>query len=84
MIGSEAYSIEPYAAMMPKDDVEFRKVVDTATANLYKSGEIHTMYAKWFLKPIPPKGITLSLPESPQLKKALANPTNSGDPAVYQ
>lgn len=84
VIGSEAYSVEPYAAMMPKDDAEFRKVVDTATANLYKSGEIHAIYDKWFLKPIPPKGINLNLPESPQLKKALANPTNSGDPAVYQ
>ncbi|MGH8799335.1 MAG: amino acid ABC transporter substrate-binding protein [Casimicrobiaceae bacterium] len=83
-IGSEAYSVEPYAAMMPKDDAEFRKVVDTATANLYKSGQIHAIYAKWFQKPIPPKGITLNVPESPQLKKALANPTSSGDPAVYQ
>jgi glutamate/aspartate transport system substrate-binding protein len=84
VIGSEAYSVEPYAAMMPKDDAEFRKVVDTATANLYKSPEIHAIYAKWFLKPIPPKGINLNLPESPQLKKALANPTSSGDPATYQ
>jgi glutamate/aspartate transport system substrate-binding protein len=84
VIGSEAYSVEPYAAMMPKDDAEFRKVVDTATANLYKSGEIHAIYDKWFLKAIPPKGINLNLPESPQLKKALANPTSSGDPAAYQ
>ena len=83
-IGSEAYSVEPYGAMMPKDDAEFRKVVDTATANLYKSGEIHAIYDKWFLKPIPPKGINLNLPESPQLKKAFANPTSSGDPAAYK
>lgn len=84
VIGSEAYSVEPYGAMIPKDDPEFRKVVDTATANLYKSSEMNAIYAKWFLKAIPPKGITLNLPESPQLKKALANPTSSGDPAVYR
>ena len=83
-IGSEAYSVEPYAAMMPKDDAEFRKVVDAATASLYKSPEMNALYAKWFLKPIPPKGITLDVPESPQLRKALANPTDSGDPAVYK
>ncbi|HKW80165.1 MAG TPA: amino acid ABC transporter substrate-binding protein [Casimicrobiaceae bacterium] len=84
VIGSEAYSIEPYAAMMPRDDPAFRQVVDTATANLYKSGEINKIYAKWFLQAIPPKGIVLNVQESLQLKKALANPTASGDPAVYK
>ena len=84
MVGSEAYSVEPYGAMMPRDDAGFRKVVDTATANLYKSGEMAALYDKWFLKPVPPKGITMNVPMSPQLKKVLANPTSSGDPAVYQ
>jgi glutamate/aspartate transport system substrate-binding protein len=42
------------------------------------------LYDKWFEKPIPPKGINLNLPESPQLRSALANPTSSGDPAVYK
>ena len=83
-IGSEAYSVEPYAAMMPKDDAEFAKVVNTATANLYKSGAINAIYEKWFEKPIPPKGITLNVPMAPQLKKVFANPTNNGDPAVYK
>ena len=83
-IGSEAYSVEPYAAMMPKDDAEFAKVVNTATANLYKSGGINAIYDKWFEKPIPPKGITLNVPMAPQLKKVFANPTNNGDPAIYK
>jgi glutamate/aspartate transport system substrate-binding protein len=59
-------------------------VVNDATANLYKSGAINALYEKWFLKPIPPKGITLSVPMSPQLKRVLADPTSSGDPAVYK
>jgi glutamate/aspartate transport system substrate-binding protein len=83
-IGTEAYSVEPYGAMMPKDDPEFAKVINTATANLYKSGQINAIYDKWFLKAIPPKGINLNLPESPQLKAAFANPTNNGDPAAYK
>jgi glutamate/aspartate transport system substrate-binding protein len=83
-IGSEAYSVEPYGAMMPKDDAEFANVINTATANLYKSGQINPIYEKWFLKPIPPKGITMNVPMSPQLKAAFANPTNNGDPAVYK
>ena len=83
-VGSEAYSVEPYGAMMPKDDPEFAKVINTATANLYKSGQINPIYEKWFLKPIPPKGITMNVPMSPQLKAAFSNPTNSGDPAAYK
>lgn len=83
-IGSEAYTVEPYGAMIPRDDAAFRKVADTATANLYKSGQITPIYEKWFLKPIPPKGITLNVPMSPELKKVMANPTSSGDPAMYK
>jgi len=83
-VGSEAYTVEPYGAMMPKDDPGFRKVVDDATAKLYKSGEMAALYDKWFLKPIPPKGIALNVPMSPELKKTLANPTSNGDPAAYK
>jgi glutamate/aspartate transport system substrate-binding protein len=83
-IGSEAYSVEPYGAMMPREDPDFAKVINNATANLYKSGEINAIYDKWFLKPVPPKGINMNVPQSPQLKAAFANPTNSGDPAVYK
>jgi glutamate/aspartate transport system substrate-binding protein len=84
VIGAEAYTIEPYGAMIPRDDAAFRKVADTATANLYKSGQIVPIYEKWFQKPIPPKGITLNVPMSPQLKTVLAAPTSSGDPADYK
>src|SRR5882757_1729170 len=84
VIGSEAYSVEPYGAMMPKDDAEFAKVINAATADLYKSGKIMPIYEKWFLKPVPPKGINLNVPESPQLKAVFANPTNNGDPAAYK
>jgi glutamate/aspartate transport system substrate-binding protein len=83
-IGSEAYSVEPYGAMMPKDDPEFAKVINDATAKLYKSAQMNALYDKWFLKPIPPKGVNLNVPMSSQLKAALATPTASGDPAVYK
>ena len=46
--------------------------------------QINAIYEKWFQKPVPPKGINLNLPMSPQLKAAFANPTSSGDPAVYK
>ena len=84
VISVQALSIEPYSAMLPRDDPGFKKVVDTATANLYKSGQINALYEKWFLKPIPPKGVNLNVPESAELKKVFTNPTDSGDPATYK
>jgi glutamate/aspartate transport system substrate-binding protein len=83
-ISSIALSVEPYGIMVRKDDAPFKKIADTATANYYKSGAINATYEKWFLKPIPPKGLNLNVPMSAPLKKALANPTDSGDPAAYQ
>ena len=84
VIGSEAYSVEPYGIMLRRDDPAFKKVVDGAMTKLYKSGEITKIYDKWFLNPIPPKGVNLKVPMSPQFKKVVANPTDSGDPKAYQ
>jgi glutamate/aspartate transport system substrate-binding protein len=84
LIGSEAYTVEPYGIMVRRDDPAFKKVVDGAVRNLYKSGQINAIYEKWFLKPIPPKGVNLNVPMSAQFKKVVANPTDSGDPKVYQ
>jgi glutamate/aspartate transport system substrate-binding protein len=84
VISSDAFSLpEPYGIMLRKDDPAFKKVVDAATAKLYKSPEIVKIYTKWFESPIPPKGLNLKLPLSPALKKAFQNPTASGDPADY-
>ena len=74
---------EPYGIMLRKDDAAFKKVVDAAMVNTYKSGEGQKLYEKWFLQPIPPKGINLNFPLSAQMKKLFANPTDSPDPAAY-
>jgi glutamate/aspartate transport system substrate-binding protein len=83
-IGSEAYTVEPYGIMLRREDPAFKKVVDNAMTQIMKSGEINAIYEKWFLKPIPPRGINLNVPMSAQFKRVIANPTDSGDPAVYQ
>lgn len=83
-ISSEALSVEPYGIMVRKDDAAFKKVVNAAMTNIYKSGQINAIYEKWFLKPVPPKGINLNVPMSDQFKKVVANPTDSGDPAAYK
>jgi glutamate/aspartate transport system substrate-binding protein len=82
-ISPDALSVEPYGIMVRKDDAAFKKVVDAAMVNIYKSGQINAIYEKWFQKPIPPKGLNLNIPMSEPMKKVVAKPTSSGDPAAY-
>jgi len=79
-----ALSVEPYGIMLRKDDKAFKALADKALSQVYKSGQINAIYAKWFQKPVPPKNINLNLPMSPALKKVMANPTSSGDPKAYE
>jgi len=83
VISADALSVEPYGIMLRRDDPAFKKVVDDEMTKIYKSGEINGIYEKWFVKPIPPKGVNLNLPMSASFKKVVANPTDSGDPASY-
>lgn len=41
-------SVEPYAIMMRKGDTALQTHVDRTLARLYKSGEVQTIYRKWF------------------------------------
>jgi glutamate/aspartate transport system substrate-binding protein len=84
VISKDAFSEpEPYGIMLRKDDQAFKKLVDGATATLYKSAEGQALYEKWFTKPIPPKGLNLNVPMDPALKKAFEKPSDSADPAAY-
>ncbi|RYD81861.1 MAG: amino acid ABC transporter substrate-binding protein [Verrucomicrobiaceae bacterium] len=73
----------PYGPMIRKDDPEFKKLVDEATSELYRSPRIKELYDKWFMKPIQPKGATMNLPMSETLAKALAKPSDSWDLSKY-
>jgi glutamate/aspartate transport system substrate-binding protein len=84
VISAQALSVEPYGIMLRKDDEAFKKLVNAAMVNTYKSGAVNGIYQKWFQKPIPPKNINLNVPMSAQLKKVVSNPTDSGDPAAYK
>lgn len=68
--------VQPYGIVVRKNDPEFKKLVDEAIVALFKSGEVHQIYRKWFAP--------LQLPMSPALKKAIAAPTDSGDPVAYR
>jgi glutamate/aspartate transport system substrate-binding protein len=83
VISADALSVEPYGIMLPRGDAPFKKVVDQEMIATYRSGAINAIYDKWFLKPIPPKGINLNVAMSASFKKVIGSPTDSGDPAVY-
>lgn len=72
----DALQVEPYACMLAKDDPAFKKLVDDTFTGLMKSGEFEKMYAKWFLQPIPPRGVPLNLPMSPQLRENIQAPND--------
>jgi ABC-type amino acid transport substrate-binding protein len=45
------FTREPMALAFARGDEEFRAVVDGALSRLYRSGEIGTIYARWFGEP---------------------------------
>ncbi len=69
-------SFEAYGCMLRKDDAAFKKVVDTAIAKLMTSGEAEKIYNKWFLNPIPPKGLNLNMTMSDEMKALYKAPND--------
>ena len=67
----EALQVEPYALMLRKDDPTFKTLVDGVLARLMDSGEFTRLYTKWFMSPIPPKGVNLNAPMPKELQDNL-------------
>jgi glutamate/aspartate transport system substrate-binding protein len=76
VIVGTAQSKEAYGMMMRKGDDQFRKLVDDVIAKAETSGEADKLYQKWFLSPIPPKGLNLNLPISDDVKQLFKNPND--------
>lgn len=71
-------SSEPYGIMLPKADPQFKAVVDRVVLGMWKSGQMDQLYKKWFLSPIPPKNISLNMPQSESYKQLKAHPNDAG------
>lgn len=84
LIEIEGMDADPYALMLRRDDPAFKRVVDGALVETFRSGEAGKLYDKWFMKPIPPRGIVLDFPPSEAWKRIVAHPTDSGDPKDYR
>ncbi len=61
-------SVEPYAIMMRKDEPHLERIVNRALNELFQSGEIKRIYAKWFATR------ELTVPLNQYLKEAFAVP----------
>lgn len=69
-------SREAYGCMMRRDDPQFKKLVDAALARAMTSGEAEKIYKKWFMSPIPPKGLNLNFPMSDDVAQVFKNPND--------
>jgi glutamate/aspartate transport system substrate-binding protein len=54
----------------------FKRVVDDVIANMQRSGEATKLYEAWFMQPIPPDGINLQFPMSPEMRALFAHPND--------
>lgn len=52
----EFLSYDPYGLMVPKDDSDYRLLVNRTLVDLFRSGEFHEIYDEWF----EPLGIPMS------------------------
>ncbi|HLO64545.1 MAG TPA: glutamate/aspartate ABC transporter substrate-binding protein [Azonexus sp.] len=76
IVTGTAQSKEAYGCMLRKDDPGFKKVVDAALTKALTSGEAEKIYTKWFLNPIPPKGLNLNMPLSDDMKALMKAPND--------
>jgi ABC-type amino acid transport substrate-binding protein len=69
-------TIEPLAIMLPKDDPEYKAILDQEMKRLIVSKEAHAIYETWFQKPIPPRKTSLNLPMNYLLRDFWKYPTD--------
>ncbi len=69
-----------YGLMLPKDDTDFKSLVDRTLQTMMQDGTFSELYAKWFTAPIPPKGQVIGLPMSEALRSRVANPSDALTP----
>ena len=60
------------------------EVLDVVDVPEPTPGEGQKLYDKWFTQKIPPKGLNLNSPISPELKAEFAKPSDSPDPDSYK
>ncbi|MGV7032755.1 transporter substrate-binding domain-containing protein [Methylobacterium symbioticum] len=72
-----AQTDDEYGLMLRRDDPEFKALVDGTLKAEMASGAFKRLYEKWFLNPIPPKGLNLDLPMSEALRIRIGEPSRA-------
>ncbi|MDE1183757.1 transporter substrate-binding domain-containing protein [Paraburkholderia sp.] len=67
---------ESYACMFRKGDAPLRALVNRVIDRMQVSGDAERLYDTWFTQPIPPHGINLDTPLSPQMRALFAHPND--------
>jgi glutamate/aspartate transport system substrate-binding protein len=76
IVTGTAQSKEAYGCMLRKDDPEFKKLVDASLTKAMTSGDAEKIYAKWFMSPIPPKGLNLNMTLSDEMNATYKTPND--------
>ena len=69
-------TVEPLAIMLPKDDPEFKKLVDEAMKQLIRTREAHALYHQWFTQPKGPGHVNLAWPMPAMLREFWKHPSD--------
>jgi glutamate/aspartate transport system substrate-binding protein len=77
---AKTYEPTYYGLMVPREDPEFKALVDSVIKQKMASGEFNRLYSKWFESPIPPKEQNLLLPMSDAMKARVASPSDALTP----
>lgn len=77
-IVGESLRTENQALMFRNDDPAFKQLVDDTVGGMMKSGEMEKLYNRWFMSPIPPKGIIINYPLNAETRDAFERPTSKG------
>jgi len=49
-LSKDLYSFEPYGLMMRRNDADFRLIVNSALAKIYRTGQFQSLFGKWFTR----------------------------------
>ncbi|SDF24998.1 glutamate/aspartate ABC transporter substrate-binding protein [Desulfovibrio legallii] len=69
-------SYEAYGCMVRKGDAPFKKLVDDVIAEMQLSGVAEKSYQRWFMQPIPPKGMNMNFEMSKEMKALFKTPND--------
>ncbi|MFZ6778754.1 amino acid ABC transporter substrate-binding protein [Undibacterium sp. Ji83W] len=69
-------TVEPYAIMFSKNDIELKKLMDAEMARIIYNGDVEKLYKKWFNNPIPPSGVNLDMPMNALLRNSFQFPSD--------